>query len=117
MTMAIDTSKQSTTHSFLSRIATVNPSSVLDAYGRWAVLRGAIADTEVSTSDDELRALMRAEEITLQQIIPLRPRSFDELAAKMEALLFMLDEAPVSHDLRLLGHALAVDIRSWAGAC
>jgi hypothetical protein len=114
MTMEIDKNRIATSYSFIARGESASPRSVLDAYGRWAVLRGAIADMETNTPDDELRALMTAEADTVRQMAALQPRTFDELAAKLDAFLAVVDEAQVSRDLRLLAHALAVDVRAWA---
>ena len=88
------------------------PKTVLDAAGRWAVLRGAIADTELDTSDDDLRKLLADEATALRFAAALPPRSADELLAKIEIFVAALGDANIARDLSLLGHAIAVDVRN-----
>lgn len=115
MTITLDTTRpRSLSHSYVATAPAVRRRSVLDLYGRWSVLRGAIADMETETSDDELRAFLAAEADTVREMAALQPRTLDELNGKLEAFIALVDEADVSRDLRLLAHSLSVDIRSWA---
>lgn len=86
---------------------------MLDVYGRWSIVRGAIADMETETTDDELRSLLAEESMAMSQIAAIQPRTVDELLSKVEVFLAALAEATVTREVRLLGHALAVDIREW----
>jgi hypothetical protein len=87
--------------------------SVLDVYGRWSIVRGAIADMESETTDDELRSLIAEEAMAMSQMAAIQPRTVDELLSKVEVFLAALAEATVSREVRLLGHAIAVDVREW----
>jgi hypothetical protein len=115
MTIAIDLDRMhaASTYSHPGVRSKARPRSVLDLYGRWSVLRGAIADMETDTSDDELRSLLAAESQAMRDMVAIQPRTVDELLAKLDVFLSALGETDTSRDIRLLGHAIAVDIQAW----
>lgn len=114
MTIAIDFDRRTaaSSHSRPGPWPKARP-SVLDVYGRWSIVRGAIADMDTETSDDELRSLIAEEAVAMSQIAAIQPRTVDELLSKVEVFLAALAEAAVSREVRLLGHAIAVDVREW----